>query len=846
MIHVSNDNGFEHTMEKDTLSTCLGEFFCKDCVAYPNGGSSRFYVQEDKKIAIIVDVDICRVESEEDRFAYRSITGKQNEYMQAYQKVFRVLAEDLKDIDSLLMGTEEGDCLTTGQADRMNLAESSPLEWKFEEAFTDVYGSDSARFLWKEYGITDTRGHTRFLDYYVRTSKGEIAVEENGVNYHHPQLIGLERYRDQLNKQNLCTSRNIKLFRFSTEDLAYENRMEDDIQSFFGKDTSGFVERGILADRPVVLYEHQKDTLEEMARQRADGIRSFLIVFPTASGKSKIIEEDMAVFAKDHTGFKALILVPNKVVRQDWKMRVHSSLSACEADITVATYAYMELHYTEYAQEFFSYIVVDEAHHAVAPGLKRTIQYYQPQWLVGITATDERPDKRRLESVFGTYQVGLSLQEAMAQGIVARANAYRIETNIDLSHVRINGKDYVNADLEKSIRVTSRNELIVQVLQQYFLDGEAGNRQGVIFCVNIEHTLEMQRLLCEAGITAVSYTRKSKHPEQIMQDFKDHKIRFLCSCQMISEGWDYPELGILVMARPTLSKVLYLQQLGRGLRRTPVKQNVFVIDVVDEYSSMAQPCSLHSIFQNPYYVPFGDITERHYQVGDMIVVDGIQERIERITEIDTQSFDEKYGNYLSEEQLAREFFLNTGTVRSWIKKGKITPSVTFPFGSKSIYMFSPENVEIIREQEHIPVHSDDTIKDDFFAFLEERDYALSYKMVFLTGFIQHMDASGDAQIDDVLKTYTAFYRDRLAQGLPADRRTCPFTLDNLEDQKFVKQNMLRNPFEKFERKRFMYYSKDLNILSLNHALHARLQEDDYQRILRQMQDDLNDYYSKLV
>lgn len=57
-----------------------------------------------------------------------------------------------------------------------------------------------------------------------------------------------------------------------------------------------------------------------------------------------------------------------------------------------------------------------------------------------------------------------------------------------------------------------------------------------------------------------------------MQEFKEHKIRFLCACDMISEGWDYPELGILVMARPTLSKVLYLQQIGRGLRRTSIKK----------------------------------------------------------------------------------------------------------------------------------------------------------------------------------------------------------------------------------------------------------------------------------
>ena len=73
----------------------------------------------------------------------------------------------------------------------------------------------------------------------------------------------------------------------------------------------------------------------------------------------------------------------------------------------------------------------------------------------------------------------LSLKEAMEKEVVAKANVYRIETNIDLSQVRFNGKDYVNADLEKRIRVTSRNELIVNVLEEYFTSGEAALRQQV-------------------------------------------------------------------------------------------------------------------------------------------------------------------------------------------------------------------------------------------------------------------------------------------------------------------------------------------------------------------------------
>ena len=169
--------------------------------------------------------------------------------------------------------------------------------------------------------------------------------------------------------------------------------------------------------------------------------------------------------------------------------------------------------------------------------------------------------------------------------------------------------------------------------------------------MNVAHANEMARLLNQAGISASGYTRQTKNPDAVMHAFKQKEIRFLCACNMISEGWDYPKLGILVMARPTLSKVLYLQQIGRGLRKTDRKKNVIVIDVVDEYGAMVKACNMHSIFANPYYVPFGDITKMDYKPGEMVIIDGMEERIERITEVDIDSFEEKYGSYLSQEQM---------------------------------------------------------------------------------------------------------------------------------------------------------------------------------------------------
>lgn len=834
----------ESIPEKDQFLIAYPNYVLRETVTYPNGGVSRFY--DDGVDMVIIDDEICSCRDGEQIFPYTLITDKQNHYMKIYRRVFRFLGFDPETIEKCLQKSRQEVLYSTKKiSERGEHADSSPLELLFEQNFTDVYGMRALKYLQKEFRISDEDGNNYFLDYLIDTADSRVAIEENGIHYHHPQLIGIEGYRKQLRKQNTCALWGLKLYRFSTEDCRFKDRIEDDIRSYLGKDTSGFREAGLLLERKTELYEHQEISLAQIQERREKGIRAFLIVLPTAAGKSRIVEEDIQKFAAGKEQFRALILAPNTNIIADWKERIDKDLQPLQDRIDIKTYSYAVRHYHEKTRDYYSYIVVDEAHHAVAPMLKRVIQYYAPEFLVGLTATDQRPDKKRLEEIFGNYTTELSLKEAMEKGVVARANVYRIETNIDLSHVRFNGKDYVNADLEKSVRVTSRNELIVNVLKDYFTEGDAGKRQGIIFCINKAHTKEMARLLNTAGISAQDYSGDTKHPEKVMQEFKEHKIRFLCACDMISEGWDYPELGILVMARPTLSKVLYLQQIGRGLRRTSIKKNVFVIDVVDEYGAMVRPCSMHAIFGNSLYVPFGDITRQDYLPGQMIEIDGITERVERIVEVDIHTFEEKYGDYYSQEQLAREYFVNTGTITSWIRKGKIAPTVEFPFGSKKISLFSPEDVEKYRKELNIQEHNDDTVRDDFFAFLEERDYSLSYKMPFLLSFIDHMDTIGDAKIEDVLTDYIAFYQDRIDKGLPVDRPSCPYNAETLKDRKMIKSSMLTNPFEKFERKRFMYYSKDLGVISLNHALLAKMSEGDWERVKGQMREDLERYYEKM-
>ena len=118
-------------------------------------------------------------------------------------------------------------------------------------------------------------------------------------------------------------------------------------------------------------------------------------------------------------------------------------------------------------------------------------------------------------------------------------------------------------------------------------------------------------------------------------------------------------------------------------------------------------------------------------------------------------------------------------------------------------------------------------------------------MPFLLSFVKYMNSIGDAKIEDVLSDYIAFYQDRIDKGLTVDRATCPYNKETLKEKDVIKRSMLTNPFEKFERKRFLYYSKDLGVISMNHALFSRLSKEDLATIETQMKQDLKDYYSKL-
>lgn len=420
-----------------------------------------------------------------------------------------------------------------------------------------------------------------------------------------------------------------------------------------------------------------------------------------------------------------------------------------------------------FENNYYDYIVFDEAHHAQAANCKKTLQYYTPKYLLGLTATPERLDQKKLEDIFGHYESRISLKDAVEKGILSNIRCYRLLSNIDLSNVRYNGTDYNYADLEKSLIIDSRNELIADTIKKYFLPHNGFFKQGIVFCVNINHAKKLEKMLCERGIVARAVFGANSENDEIFNAYKNRKIQFLISCQIISEGWDSPQTEIVVMARPTLSKVLYLQQIGRGVRKYPGKECLYIIDVVDNYEGKLTPWSFNSLFKIPQYSDFAGLKNNS---SDYLSILGLSECEVSMQEIDVFTFEEKYQGYLSLEQAARELFIGTNTLSKWVKDKPNYSSLSLPIGNKMMPYFSPENIAYIKQDRNLKEHNNETILGDFLEFINENTLTFSFKLVFMLGMLNHVDKEGEVNIDTLLDYYIDFYKSRINRGLPVDKK----------------------------------------------------------------------------
>ena len=237
-----------------------------------------------------------------------------------------------------------------------------------------------------------------------------------------------------------------------------------------------------------------------------------------------------------------------------------------------------------FASDYFNYIVIDEFHHAVNDQYQRIVNYFKPQFLLGLTATPERMDGRNIYEICD-YNVPyeISLKEAINKGMLVPFHYYGIFDDTDYSKLHIVRGRYDEKELNETyIGNVHRYELIYK----YYCKN--ASRQALGFCCSKEHAREMAREFSSRGIPSVAvfsdasgeYTEKRN---VAIQKLKNGEIRAIFSVDMFNEGVDITSVDMVMFLRPTESPIVFLQQLGRGLRKCRGKEFLTVLDFIGNY-----------------------------------------------------------------------------------------------------------------------------------------------------------------------------------------------------------------------------------------------------------------------
>lgn len=345
--------------------------------------------------------------------------------------------------------------------------------------------------------------------------------------------------------------------------------------------------------------QYQLDCVELLGRLREEGEEKALIHMATGLGKTTVIALDLDRFLTEQPDARVLFLCHRVEILNQARRVLEEKLSRHnksfytfdkfntpadlhEPTFTFSTFQSMHSGSDEdgrwrdvFEPYDFDYIVVDESHHATAPTYLPTITYFQPQFLLGVTATPNRRDTKDIRSVFGEEKYVMSLADGLTQGYLARPQYKAISVKSD---ALINIEDGETASNWR----TPIEEVVDDIKRRV---AHLDNPKILVFCNDIAEAEAYAEQLDE-GALAIHSELRPKDRAVILGAFHSGDLRQLTAIDVVSEGVDVPDVDVVVFARATQSESVFLQQLGRGLRKTKTKDEVLVLDYVANYARL--------------------------------------------------------------------------------------------------------------------------------------------------------------------------------------------------------------------------------------------------------------------
>lgn len=354
----------------------------------------------------------------------------------------------------------------------------------------------------------------------------------------------------------------------------------------------------------IPLHDYQRDALDAIHAAYGRGITRQLVTIPTGGGKTILAAHAVREIAAPRTWQTVFLVHRDELVRQSVaKLHdinpdlsvgvVQAEQNRVDANVVIASVPTLarpaRLDALLRVPAPGRFVIVDEAHHCRAVTYERVLTGLAPDLLLGITATPERGDKKRLGSVFQDRVYDIGMLELMARNRLARLVGIQVGTDTMLDDVPMTGEDFDERALETAVDSPTRNRLIVEAWQRY----AAGRKKTLVFCAGITHAEHVAAAFQDAGIDARCVFGHTPREERraTLDAFSHGAFAVLVNVGIATEGYDEPGIDCLIHARPTQSRPLYQQMTGRATRTAKGKVDALILDVVD-VSSRHQLISL--------------------------------------------------------------------------------------------------------------------------------------------------------------------------------------------------------------------------------------------------------------
>ena len=518
-----------------------------------------------------------------------------------------------------------------------------------------------------------------------------------------------------------------------------------------------------------LLYEPRGAQIEALCAledTRAEGAKRALVQAATGVGKtylaafdSKSYERVLFVAHREEILKQAAVSFRNVRNSEDFGFFTGEEKSTDKSVIfaSVATLGRSEYLSEKYfAPDYFQYLVIDEFHHAVNEQYQRIVKYFKPQFLLGLTATPERMDGRNIYELCD-YNVPyeISLKDAINKGMLVPFHYYGIYDDTDYSGLHLIRGRYDEKELNETyIGNIHRHDLIYKYYCKY------GSKKALGFCCSRAHAEEMAKEFCERGIPSVAvYSNAngtySEERGKAIKKLKSGEIRVIFSVDMFNEGVDITSVDMVMFLRPTESPIVFLQQLGRGLRRSIGKEYLNVLDFIGNYEKAGRVRFLltgRTLEKNEYYNP----ADRSVFPDDCLI-DFDMKLIDLFSEMDKKHLkvrDQIRNEYYRVKELLGRIPSRMDLFTYMdddIYRVAITHSKDNPF--KRYLDFRKELGEL-SEGENILYSG---IGREFINLIENTNMSKVYKMPVLMAFYNHGNVRSQVSEEELLDSWKEFF-----------------------------------------------------------------------------------------